>query len=308
MPSWSTVTTSNAAYAPSYLPVFVVFGGTSGIGEAMVKAVARYTKGRAHIVVIGRNEAAANAIIAALPKPSEQAVAEGARYEFLACDVNLMKNIDKLAEQLKSKLSKINFLTLSAGVFSLDGWDGTEEGIDSKLASRYYSRFKAIHSLLPLLRKAKEAGEDVSAMSILGAGQGAPIDFDNLGLRKNYTGLAGMMQGISYNDLMVEAFAKQEPDIGFTHIYPGFVNTGAFKFSSWYGKLALFLLRPVIWLVAMKPDTCAEYMMYALLNNKKGMHRQNQSADDIGTYKFPEATEEQKEKFWKHSVETTTVS
>ena len=49
MPSHVAVQAStNAAYAPNYLPVAVFTGGTSGIGQAMAEAFARYTKGRAH--------------------------------------------------------------------------------------------------------------------------------------------------------------------------------------------------------------------------------------------------------------------
>ncbi|KAJ7762932.1 hypothetical protein B0H16DRAFT_1268746, partial [Mycena metata] len=55
MPTLATAEASNAGFAPSYIPVAVFAGGTSGVGQGMVEALARQTKGRAHIVLIGRN-------------------------------------------------------------------------------------------------------------------------------------------------------------------------------------------------------------------------------------------------------------
>jgi NAD(P)-dependent dehydrogenase (short-subunit alcohol dehydrogenase family) len=114
-----------------------------------------------------------------------------------------MKNVHEMAKDLVERLPKLNFLVHSAGVFGISGLEETEEGIDKKLASRYYSRWALTYDLLPLLRKAKDVDEPASVLSILGAGFGAQVDLDNLGLKKNYSGIKAMMQSISYNDLMV---------------------------------------------------------------------------------------------------------
>ena len=202
MPTLAAAKTSNAGYCPSYLPVAVIFGGTSGIGQAITETLAEYLRGRVHIVIVARNKAAADAIIASLPSPIASDAA-GSKYEFMACDVTLMKNVHAACRDLSERLPKINFLVLSAGVFSLTGREETEEGIDKKMASRYYSRWAIIHDLLPSLRKAKEAGEDASVLSILGAGMGWEVDVEDLGLKKRYTALKAMMQTVSYNDYMI---------------------------------------------------------------------------------------------------------
>lgn len=72
MPTFQIAQDFNAKFAPSYVPVFVIFGGTAGIGRAMVEAFAKYTKGNAHIIIAGRNKTAAEEIIAKLPKPESQ--------------------------------------------------------------------------------------------------------------------------------------------------------------------------------------------------------------------------------------------
>jgi len=317
MPTLSAAKSSNAGYNPAYLPVAVIFGGTSGIGQAMTEILAAYLKGRVHIVIVARNKVAADNIIASLPKAAES------KYEFMACDVTLMKGVHAVCRELSERLPTINFLVLSAGVFSLSGREETEEGIDKKMASRYYSRWAIINGLLPSLRKAKEAGEDASVLTILGAGMGPDVDLEDLGLKKGYSGLKAMGQTISYNDLMIavcasdsfrhisltesiQEYAKREPEIAFTHIYPGTVATPALRPSSWLLTILMLPLRPILWLISTKPEDCAEYMLFALLNAEKGMNRRNAKGDDIGTKGFPQADDGQ-QRVWDHSVQLTTV-
>jgi NAD(P)-dependent dehydrogenase (short-subunit alcohol dehydrogenase family) len=129
-------------------------GGTSGVGEAMAKAFARYTKGNARIIIVGRNKAAAEAIFASFPKPT--AVSDsGPLHGFVHCDATLMKNVHATAKDLLAKLHTINFLILSPGYLATGGRDETEEGIDKRLALSYYARWKFIQDLMPLLQKAK---------------------------------------------------------------------------------------------------------------------------------------------------------
>ena len=131
----------------------------------MAKLFARLTKGNAHIIIIGRNKAAADNIIASFPTPSEggQAI-----HEFVHCDATLMKNIDATTKDLLlARLPKINFLILSPGYLSARGRDETEEGIDKSMALRYYTRFKFIRDLMPLLRKAKRCAFTLNYSSCL---------------------------------------------------------------------------------------------------------------------------------------------
>jgi NAD(P)-dependent dehydrogenase (short-subunit alcohol dehydrogenase family) len=120
----------------------------------MAQSFARYTKGNAHIIICGRNENAAKSTIETFPKPSVGTDA-GALHEFVHCDAMLMKNVQATTTDLLHRLPKINFLVLSPGFMTLKGRTETEEGIDKKLAVHYYARWKFIHDLMPLLRKAK---------------------------------------------------------------------------------------------------------------------------------------------------------
>jgi NAD(P)-dependent dehydrogenase (short-subunit alcohol dehydrogenase family) len=156
MPSLSQVRAANAAFSPGYLPVAVFVGGTSGIGEAMAKAFAQYTKGNSRIIIIGRNKTAAESIIESFPKPTVKSD-NGPLHEFVHCDANLLKNVHATAKDLLTKLHSVNFLVLSPAYsdLSIVGRDETEEGIDKRMALYYYARWTFIHDLMPLLQKAK---------------------------------------------------------------------------------------------------------------------------------------------------------
>ncbi|KAJ6493503.1 hypothetical protein DFH09DRAFT_1104500 [Mycena vulgaris] len=186
MPSIATFRAGNATYAPSYLPVAIFVSGTSGIGRATAEAFARYTSGNAHIILIGRSAAAANTIVTSFPKPPP-----------LPC-----RNGTRICAALLARLPRVHFLFLSAGYFSFVGRDDTAEGSTP----------------------ARAAGEPASVLSVLGAGHGPAVDLQDLCLVKEYSGKAAMDASATYTDLMVEEFAERNPEIAFTHTFPGFAN------------------------------------------------------------------------------------
>lgn len=139
MPPYSAVLAANAQNAPTAIrPVAVLVGGTSGCGRGVAEVLAKYAKGNAHIVLVGRSQAAADEIIASLPKP-----VDGAKYEFVQCDVSSMRNVGAVTRDLASRLDKINYLVLSTGILSLAGRRPTEDGVDYKVRA-LFSSFSAV--------------------------------------------------------------------------------------------------------------------------------------------------------------------
>lgn len=94
--------------------VAVFVGGTSGVGEYTVKAFAKYApKPRAYI--IGRSQEAADRII----KECEQLNPNG-KFEFMKADVSLLKTVDDVCRQIKSKETTINILFETQGSMAFD--------------------------------------------------------------------------------------------------------------------------------------------------------------------------------------------
>lgn len=146
MPPLASIRPSNLAAGSglTYSPVAVFVGGTSGIGAGMARAFARHRNGDAHIIIIGRNRAAAEEVIASFPKPTGKE-----QHEFVECDVTLMRNVRKTTSELVERLPKVNFLVLTQGMMTMKGRDETDEGIDRKLALHYYSRWRFTYEFVP---------------------------------------------------------------------------------------------------------------------------------------------------------------
>ncbi|KAJ7203545.1 hypothetical protein GGX14DRAFT_461446 [Mycena pura] len=292
MPSLQIVKLSNASFAPAYAPVAVFVGGTSGVGQGMAEGFARYVGGRAHIIIVGRNEHAAADIIASFPRP---ATAEWT-HEFVPCDVSVMANIRAACAEIRAKVRRVNFLVITAGYSSMVNVAITTEGLDMHLAMRYYQRFVFIEELLPLVRAAHELGQDAKVMSVLGAGRGTPsrpLDLANLGNTvKPRTGrftvaLRSMITSSGYTDAMLAHFAAQNPGIAFTHIHPGVVRTPGLHvdFDGLLTPLS-WLLNWLVPLFAVSQDECAEHMLHALFTGARGLFIRDRYGNAVSAKEF----------------------
>ncbi|KAH9485721.1 Oxidoreductase [Psilocybe cubensis] len=306
-PHLSAISQSNAALVGGLkgAPVAVFLGGTSGIGQGLADTFAQWRNGNAHIIILGRNEAAARDIIAHFPKPT----ASGASWshEFIQCDATLMKNVRAAAEQILAKHPKVNYLVMSPGYFSTSGRDETPEGIDKKLAVHYYSRWRLTYDLLPALNKAKEEGEDVRVLSVFSTGYGRKIDGNDLGLKKTFSVKNAAESAATYNDLMIEAFHERNPGIVFSHVFPGGVSTNLMNSARtpWMravAPVANALAKPFL----VTQDQCAEYLWSGLLNTTIGAYRMGRKGEDLGKKGYY-GNKELTQKLWEHSKDATDV-
>ncbi|KAJ7464988.1 hypothetical protein B0H11DRAFT_1733894 [Mycena galericulata] len=283
MPTLSVAEASDAAFSPSYIPVAIIVGGTSGVGQAMAEALARQTNGRAHIIIVGRNKEAAAKILASFPKPVEP---DGWAHEFISCDATSMASVRTVCVELSGRLARLNFLVITAGGpagNSMMESTETPEGLDAHLAMRYFMRYVFTKQLLPLLVRTQEKGQHAHVMTVLGAGHGITMPATDLGLhearrrdikllRGSVAALKGMLRGVAYNDALVAYFAAQHPELAFTHIHPGQVLTkGSEVRIGWLLAPLAWLLRRYKLSISVSQDECAQYMLYALLDAERGL-------------------------------------
>jgi hypothetical protein len=163
------------------------------------------------------------------------------------------------------------------------------------------------YSLVPLLQKAKDAGEDAKVLTVLSAGIGAgAIDTTDLGLKNKYSVAAAALQAPSYNDALIQSFAQRHPALSFVHAYPGFVTTGLTTSSNstairWAGVLTLGIAGR---LFGTSAADCGEYLTYGLFNARAGWSRIDDKGEDIGR-KALYTTEEINQALWDHSMKET---
>ncbi|KAG8807341.1 hypothetical protein FRC17_004508 [Serendipita sp. 399] len=184
----------------------------------------------------------------------------------------------------------------------MKGRDETSEGIDKKLACNFYSRFRFIHDLAPLVAKAADAGETVGIVSVLAAGHGTKVDLDDLGLVKGFTLSKAAGQAVTYKDAVMEEFARLYPSVRFAHIFPGTVST-PMATSIPGSKLLLPLFRFAI----MTPAECAQIMWWRIWTSDPAW---STGAHQIGLRGLevphnPHVSEEVRKAIWEHALKMT---
>ncbi|KAK5634787.1 hypothetical protein RRF57_010500 [Xylaria bambusicola] len=216
MVSLSTVSASNvriSSILPSNL-VAVFIGATSGIGEATLKKFAQHTISP-RVYFIGRSQEAADRIAAEC-----RALNPTGQFIFRQADVSLIRNVDKVCEEIKAKEQSINLLFLSCGVASLDR-SKTAEGVHLLAAINYYARIRFITNLLPLVQRAS------GLRRIVGVGGGSHEDEID---RNDFPALTIPIEKLrghltSLVTLGIEGVARGAPEVSFIHDYPGTVKT-----------------------------------------------------------------------------------
>lgn len=109
------VQASNATISslpPGLVAVFV--GATSGIGEAALKEFLKNAK-KPKCYLVGRSEQAANRIIGEC-----KTINPDAHVVFMQADVSLIRDVDRLCEEIKGMEDAVNILFLSAGAPLMD--------------------------------------------------------------------------------------------------------------------------------------------------------------------------------------------
>ena len=116
MATLTQVQASNAQISTSFPPnlVAVFVGATSGIGEAALKEFVKDAKSP-KCYLVGRSEEAANRII-----DECKSLNPDASVIFKRADMSLVKEADRLCEEITSVESVVDLLFLSAGAAILD--------------------------------------------------------------------------------------------------------------------------------------------------------------------------------------------
>jgi NAD(P)-dependent dehydrogenase (short-subunit alcohol dehydrogenase family) len=195
--------------------IVLVTGSTDGIGKQAALELAR--RG-ATVLVHGRNEQRVRDTVEELRTASGDDSADG----FVA-DLSSLKEVDRLAREIKSKHSRLHVLLNNAGVFMKERVV-TPDGYEMTFAVNHLAPFLLTCELLDLLKKG--APSRVITVSSV-AHQRGQLDFDNLQGQKHFDGYGAYALSKLANVLFTYELAERLRGTGVTAncLHPGVIGT-----------------------------------------------------------------------------------
>lgn len=193
----------------------LITGATAGIGLETAKLLAK--KG-GNIYIVARTFEKAKLAVEEIKKHSGN---ENINY-FIA-DLSSQKEICRLAEEVKSKLNKLDVLINNAGA-TFQHFQLSEDNIEMTFATNHLSYFLLTNLLLDLLKKSTPARIVIVASHSHYRGT---LDFNDLNMTTNYNGLKAYERSKLGNVLFTLELAERLKGSGVTinALHPGRVKT-----------------------------------------------------------------------------------
>jgi NAD(P)-dependent dehydrogenase (short-subunit alcohol dehydrogenase family) len=254
---------SNARIAELPAGLVALFlGATSGIGRSALTQFAEYAA-QPRIYIVARRASATTKLLEELHAKNPRGT-----YTIIEKDVSLICETDEVVEFVKSRETKLDLLFESVGFISFSGRQVTVEGLEPSMTTRYYSRLRAAHGLLPLLN----AAASPRVVSILAGGHEAKMNEEDLDLRKpgNYSIISAAVHSNTMLTLAYEHLARENPRISFVHAYPGFVATPIFSRGSTglLRLLAVYIVQPLVNLLATSAHEAGARALFYLTSDR----------------------------------------
>lgn len=228
--------------------ICLVTGGTNGIGKASAQALAQMG---ATVVIVGRNASRTARLV------EEIRLASGNRnVDSLLADLSSQQDIRRLADEFKSKYSRLHVLLNNAGAVFLKR-QLSVDGIEMTFALNHLAYFLLTNLLLDTL-KASAPARIINVSS--NAHASGRIEFEDLQGERNYGPRAYGNSKLA-NILFTVELARRLEGTGVTvnALHPGFVATG---FARNNGRIIAALVSLVTPLVGRSPAKGAETSVY----------------------------------------------
>jgi NAD(P)-dependent dehydrogenase (short-subunit alcohol dehydrogenase family) len=157
----------------------VITGATDGLGKGLATELA---PSGARLILHGRNEGKGQALLEELePKSSGELL-------WRRADLSSLDEVRDLADSLNEE-DRIDVLVNNAGIGTARPREESAEGYEITFAVNYLAAFLLTRQLLPLIQRTAPA----RIVNVSSAGQ-APIDFDDVMLERDYTGVQAYCQ------------------------------------------------------------------------------------------------------------------
>jgi NAD(P)-dependent dehydrogenase (short-subunit alcohol dehydrogenase family) len=198
----------------------LITGATNGIGKA---AALELAKEGTTVVIVGRDKTKTEAVATELRSASGNK-----NVEYLLADLSSQASVHKLADDFKTKYSRLEVLINNAGGF-FDTRKTTVDGLEYTFAFNHLGYFLLTHLLLDVLK----ASTPARIINVSSSAQGlARLDLNDLQSEKSYDrGLAAYNMSKLANVMFTYELAKRLKGTGVTvnTLHPGVVWTGFAK-------------------------------------------------------------------------------
>jgi len=198
------------------MKTILITGGTSGIGKGIAR---HYLKNGDRVIVVGSSPAKGESFL-------EEAGILGAqeRAIYLKADLNLVKENQRIIEEVKSKFSSLDVLILCAQYQkNRKTTIKTEEGFEISFGLYYLSRYVLSYGLKDCLENTLRP----IIINVCAPGMKGAVNWYDLQSEKNFNSIKAIMHGSRLNDLLGVSYAlnNQESRIKYILFNPGAVQT-----------------------------------------------------------------------------------
>jgi NAD(P)-dependent dehydrogenase (short-subunit alcohol dehydrogenase family) len=216
--------------------ICLVTGATLGIGKETAVGLARQGW---RVVIVGRDEARTRETARLIASESGNS-----KVDFLVADLSSQAQVRRLAEQFKSKYSRLDVLINNAGAI-FTRREASVDGIEKTWALNHLAEFLLTQLLLDRLEASAPARIVNVASSAHTSGK---IDFADLQGEKKYSGLKAYSQSKLANIMFTYALARRLNGKGVTAncLHPGVVATGFGHNTPGLVKTLVSLARPFL--------------------------------------------------------------
>ncbi len=275
--------------------ICLITGGTNGVGKSTAMGLAQMG---ATVVIVGRNaERTARTVEEIRTIEAES----GGSVDSLLADLTSQQEIRRLAEEFKSRYSRLHVLVNNAG-----GWfqkrEVTVDGLEMNFAFNHLAYFLLTYLLMnTLIASAPARIINVTSQMY----KGSKIDFSDLQAERSYNRAKNYGSSKLANILFTVELAHRLEGTGVTAnaVHPGMVNSGFYK-NEHNTDLLSKAMAAVTPLMTRTPEKGAETSIYLASSPEVEGFTGKYFVDCKPVALAPEATDlETARKLWEVSAE-----